>query len=62
MPQITLANYIALRQIVIDAEHRGYDNESLKVIEQAKDALHALRKFFPPFDLWEREQLARVTP
>lgn len=62
MPQITLAHYIALRAMVQFHEGSGYDAESLKLIEEAKDALFALRKFFPVFDLWEREQAARVTP
>lgn len=62
MPNITLAHYIALRAMVTFHEGSGYDTESLKLIEEAKEALHALRKFFPAFELWEREQVARVTP
>lgn len=61
MPDFSLADYIALRSIVLEAELRGYDADSIKVIERAKSALHSLRKFFPSFDLWEREQLARQT-
>jgi DNA-directed RNA polymerase subunit F len=59
MPQITLANYIALREAVELLEHMGHEGS---LLDQARDALHALRKFFPPFDLWEREQAARMTP
>lgn len=59
MPQITLANYIALRETVEALEFLGHEGD---LLDKARDALHALRKFFPPFDLWEREQAARLTP
>lgn len=62
MPQITIQHYIALREVVETLEGMGYDTDSLKTLNAARDALHALRKFFPVFDLWEREQAARVTP
>lgn len=59
MPDFTLKDYVALREAVEALECIGHEGA---VLDRARDALHALRKFFPSFDLWEREQAARLTP
>jgi len=56
MPQFSLANYIALRSLVSHAERSGVPHF---VVTPAKSALVALRRFFPSFEQWEREQAAR---
>ncbi|MBX3535800.1 MAG: hypothetical protein KF826_15745 [Xanthobacteraceae bacterium] len=62
MPDFTLKDYIALHTIVAFHDGADLDGEAAKIVNDARDALHALRKFFPSFDLWEREQAARLTP
>lgn len=53
MPQFTLADYIALRTIITLAERFGV---TPILVTRARDALDALRKFFPAFEQFERDQ------